>query len=265
MNAAMARVHERFADAEPELANGYAEHATMGAEAMLTLGLDPAAVVSWAFQHEPVPVPEGSQLRVVRDSIAAELRDGDWRVVLRMRAGDLVDRLDRHLFHGLIRTAHAVRALERRDGAEARAELAMGLAAWRSWAGPERHAVTPSAAADPLAEVLEFARRGAAAFAAKPSIFTLHAVTAPMDYLLIADHLDESVHVVAAGLFANTHKRHVAVAARADDRPAPSPELLAGLLHRWDAHPAKLVEAALRGRALSGDAAFGDAVAAMIA
>jgi hypothetical protein len=45
---AMAVVHGRFAEAEPELSTAFAEHATMGAEAMLTLGLDPASVVACA-------------------------------------------------------------------------------------------------------------------------------------------------------------------------------------------------------------------------
>jgi len=37
------------------------------------------------------------------------------------------------------------------------------------------------------------ARRGAAAFVATPSIFTLHAVTAPMAYLLLGQHLDAAL------------------------------------------------------------------------
>jgi hypothetical protein len=101
------------------------------------------------------------------------------------------------------------------------------------------------------------ARRGAAAFVAAPSIFTLHAVTAPTAYLLIAEHLDDAAHLVAAGVFSRTHRRH-------PEPPATDRAQLASLLQRWDAHPAKLVEAALRGRAQSGDGAFGDAVAAMI-
>jgi hypothetical protein len=52
----MTIIHRRFATAEAELANGFAAHATMGDEAMLTLGLDPAGVLAWADRHDPVPV-----------------------------------------------------------------------------------------------------------------------------------------------------------------------------------------------------------------
>jgi hypothetical protein len=44
----------------------------------------------------------------------------------------------------------------------------------------------------------------------------------------------------------------------------PTATELAKLTRHWDAHPAKLVEAAMRGLALSGDAAFSDAVATMM-
>lgn len=260
----MATVHGRFAEAEPELSNGFAEHTTMGAEAMLALGLEPAAVVTWSLRHEPVPVPAESPLRAVRGAIADELADADWRDVLRHRARPLLDRLDTHLFHGLIRTAHATRALERHDGPEARAELVAGLAAWTIWADTDRSEIRASPSADPLAEILQFARRGAAAFAATPSIVTLHAVTAPMAYLLVANHLDGADHAIAAGVFSHTHRRYPAPPARTDSRLAPTPAQLAGLLQQWDAHPAKLVEAALRGLAHTGDAAFSDAAASVL-
>lgn len=264
----MTAVHARFADAEPELANGFAEHATMGAEAMLALGLDPAAVVAWAFRHQPVPLPALSPLRTERDRIAADLADRHWGEVLGDCAGSLVDRLDTHLFHGLIRTAHAARALRTLDGPEARAELALALAAWTLWAGAPRPDVTPldapSGATEPLTQVLEAARRGAAAYVTTPSIFTLHAITAPMAYLLIADHLDAHAHATAAGVFTRTHGDHPEPPSRPNERPAPGPDQLAALALRWDAHPAKLVEAALRGHNLTGDATFGDAVAAMM-
>lgn len=261
----MAAVHRRFADAEPELTNGFAEHAPMGAEAMLTLGLNPAAVVTWAFRHDPVPMPAGSPLRTLRDTIAAELADGDWSVVLGRHAGILVDRLDTHLFHGLIRVAHAARALRAHDGPETRDELALALASWKLWAGGQRSEAGPATVTEPLTQILEMARRGAAAFVTAPSIFTLHHVTAPMAYLLIADHLDETANATAAGVFARTHRRHPEPPARRDHRPGPDPSRLARLGHQWDAHPAKLVEAALRGHRLTGDAAFGDAVAGMMA
>jgi hypothetical protein len=261
----MAIVHRRFARAEAELANGFAEHATMGAEAMLTLGLDPAAVLAWADRHDPVPVAGGSPLDVARDAIARELSDEDWRAVLRRHVAPLAGRLDAHLFHGLIRTAHATRALEHHDDPDTRTELAAGLAAWTVWAAAGEQEVTPSITADPIAEILEMARRGAGAFVATPSIFTLHAVTAPMAYQLVAEHLDADTHAVAAAVFARTHRRHPAPPVRVGPRTAPGATELSNLTRQWDAHPAKLVEAALRGHASTGDAAFLDAVSTMMA
>jgi hypothetical protein len=260
----LTEVQRRFADADPELTNGFAEHAPMGAEALLTLGVEPSAVATWARRREPVALPASSPVRTARDAIAAELVDDEWTAVLVRHARPLLDRLDAHLFHGLIRTAHAVRALRTNDSPAARGELALALAGWTAWASKASSQPTDVDLPDPLAHVLEMARRGAAAFTSTPSIFTLHAVTAPMDYLLIAEHLDAVSHATAAAVFTRTHARHAAPPKRHDTRPAPTPLQLSGLAQRWDAHPAKLVEAAVRGHGLTGDAAFGDAVAAMV-
>ncbi|MFN0091452.1 MAG: hypothetical protein ACKVWR_14475 [Acidimicrobiales bacterium] len=182
----------------------------------------------------------------------------------------MVDQLDAHLFHGLIRTAHAVRSLQGVDDQPRRAELAAGLASWVAWAlvpagAPQPEADTATTAA-PLAVVLDAARRGAGAFAAKPTIFTLHAVTAPMAFLLLAEHVDESIHARAAAAFARTHHGHGQPPARAGEpTPTPDPAAIARLAQRWDAHPAKLIEAALRGHTLTGDVVFLDAAAAMLA
>lgn len=262
--SALAAIHRRFARADAELANGFAEHVTMGAEAMLTLGVDPAVVLAWAGRHDPVPTTAGSPLDVSRDQIARELAaEDDWTSVLRHHVRSLVGQLDAHLFHGLIRTAHATRALHDHDGPDARAELAAGLAAWTVWASG-RHDAAPSPAADPRLEIVDAARRGAGAFVTTPSIFTLHAVTAPMAYLLVADHLDEDTHAIAAAVFARTHERYAAHIPGDSRAVAPTTDELAGLAQRWDAHPAKLVEASLRGYAHEGDQVFLDAAAAVL-
>jgi hypothetical protein len=259
----MGRVHRRFADTEPELENGFAEHATMGVEAMLALGLDPDSVDAWAERHLPTPTSHGSTQAVARDAIAPDLVGDGWPTVLQDHVVRLVGNLDVHLFHGLIRTAHAVRAIDTYDSPEARRELATGLAAWTIWAGDTPTEPHPSSAADPIAEVLEMARRGAAAFVTAPSIITIHAVTAPMAYLLMADHLTTSTHAIAASVFTRTHRRYTAQPSRPDDRPFPATTNLQSLAERWDAHPVKLVEAAQRGYALTDDAAFLDAVETM--
>ena len=244
----------------------------MGAEAMLRLGIEPAAVLRWAARHDPTPLPGGAPIRATRDSIAADLAGADWRAVVARWCSPLLGRLDAHLFHGLIRTAHAARALENHDCPESRGELATGIAAWVGWA-ERAELVTVQASsdsdsdsdADSLAMIVEYARRGAAAFATRPSIFNLHAVTAPMAYLLLAPHLTSASNALAAGMFARTHQHHPAPPASIYSWIPPSRAQFAELAKRRDAHPAKLVEAALRGLAITGDGAFISAVATMLA
>ena len=100
------------------------------------------------------------------------------------------------------------------------------------------------------------ARRGAAAFVTTPSIFTLHAVTAPMAYLLIADHVDDDTQAIAATVFTHTHRRHLSAPLRPSDGQSAGSSDLSVLARRWDAHPAKLVEAAQRGHGLTCDVVF---------
>ena len=59
-----------------------------------------------------------------------QLRERRWRTVVSQWAGRLAPGLSGATFHGLIRTAHAVRGLQRRDTSERRGELAAGLAYW---------------------------------------------------------------------------------------------------------------------------------------
>lgn len=257
-------VLRRFSSAEPELDNGFAEHAPMGAEAMLSLGIDPQVVLDWSQRHAPSPPRPSSRHAAVRSAIAAELELDDWSEVLVRHCVPLVPRLDVHLFHGLIRTAHAARAIAASESDAARSELAAGLAAWTVWAGDVEPAPAAPASSDPLGEVVEMARRGAVAFTERPSIVTIHATTAPMAYVLLAEHLDTTSHAIAAAVFSRTHRRHPLPPARPTSDRFPGTGELEALALRWDAHPAKLVEAASRGYALTGDAAFVEAAVAMM-
>lgn len=260
----MRAVQTRFAGSNPELANGFAEHGPMGAEAMLSLGLDPASVVRWAERHHPEPVAADSPTRAIYDHLRAEFDSGDWRAT----AARIVDRhaggLDSHLFHGLIRTAHAVRALEHDDHASSRAELATGLTAWRVWDADQPRSDPDWVGGDPIEFVIDAARRGSAAFVQKPSIVTIHAVTAPMAFLLIAGLVGPETHERVAAVFARTHRRYPAAPTDLTAISRPGPEALAGLVTHWDAHPAKLVEAALRGHDLTGHPVFLHAATAML-
>lgn len=261
---AMRIVQARFAGSDPELANGFAEHAPMGAEAMLSLGLDPEAVVRWAERHDPEPADASSPIRVAEDGLRDELDEGEWRPAATRFVDALIGGLDAHLFHGLIRTAHAVRALGHDDSATGRAELATGLAAWRVWIDEHGTPDPEWVGDDPIEFVIDAAHRGAAAFLDEPSILTIHALTAPMAFLLLADLVDAAAHRRAASVFARTHRRYPAPPANPTLLPRPDAAELSGLLRRWDAHPAKFVEAALRGHDTTGHATFLLAARAML-
>src|SRR5579884_4307253 len=137
-----------------EMGPGFATHAPMGAEALLTLG-HPNEVVRWIdhyvqkVPHLPRPEPSAridphdeSDWRDARGDprrlgdwvvrFEAELDAADWREVLgrwwpRLLPGALAG-----LTHGLIRTAHAVRSLaaDPQPSGRERRELANGLAYW---------------------------------------------------------------------------------------------------------------------------------------
>jgi hypothetical protein len=263
--ATMAAIHERWAPASPEIENGFAEHVPMGAEALLSLGADPAAVRTWVSRHTPMPLDPASPIAASREVILGELAAESWREVVARRVPQLVPSLGAHLFHGLIRTGHAVRALGRSDEEPGRQELATALAAWQVWAaGEPRRAVSPDepAARAPLDAVAHAARRGAAHYLDKPSILTLHEVTGPMAYLLIAPYLGEAEHRAAVDAFALSHRRAPNVADVAPDAPvvraALDIEAVAQLTGRWDAHPAKLAEASVRAAAITRDPIFAE-------
>jgi hypothetical protein len=263
--SALRTVQARFAGSDPELPNGFAEHAPMGADALLALGVAPDAVVTWAGRHDPMPLdPAGVVATRRRDVLAALERQG-WEDVVATELERLAPHVGAHLFHGVIRTAHAVRGLRLGVDDVALGELATALAAWHAWAGAPDAADPVAATADDLHRLLDAARRGAGACATSPSIFTIHATTAPMAFLLLAELADASSIAAAAEAFTRTHTRHPAPA------PAPSPlatqppaDRLAALAEHWDAHPAKLTEAAMRGFEATGEGVFLAAVEAIM-
>ncbi|HKK53349.1 MAG TPA: hypothetical protein VKA74_17250 [Myxococcota bacterium] len=137
---------ERFHVADLEYAGGLSNHGPMGAEALESIGhqaLIPAFLDLYAPRlppAEPGRVLDEAERRALRgdpdrraDWVAtfeALVRDGEWREVVREVVPDLLPGLFASAGHGLLRTAHAVRALEREDSALRRRELARGLAAW---------------------------------------------------------------------------------------------------------------------------------------
>jgi hypothetical protein len=94
-----------------------------------------------------------------KEFFLAELAEAPWRDVLDVWVARLAPGMSGAATHGVIRTAHAVRALARRETALRRAELARGLAYWassyeelpaRPWNGPHFQTFARALAEVPL-------------------------------------------------------------------------------------------------------------------
>src|SRR5262245_16929154 len=140
-------VYGRFAQSNPFLPiTHFIDHATMGPEALVGLGMG-GKVAMWISRHRvrPYQAPTKGNFDPLNWKAALGRRDahGDWLKyfetelesesfgdVLALWVPRFVHDVGTFLFHGLIRTGHAVRALEHKDTAVRRRELARGLALW---------------------------------------------------------------------------------------------------------------------------------------
>jgi Questin oxidase-like len=143
--------------AEPESTHGLSTHAPMVVEALCALGHEERAVAwvqgyrgpSLRLPPPRAPIPregwrsalgprEGAsswEEALARwgdwsELFTAEFAEAPWKDVLDLWAQRLAPGLCAAATHGVIRTAHAARALAQRDTMERRAELARGLAYW---------------------------------------------------------------------------------------------------------------------------------------
>ncbi len=156
-DGALDEVLRRIHGQEPSSVQGLSTHAPMVAEALCVLGYGDRAM-AWLDAHDrpmiEIPIAGRhidrnswrSALGPVRgastwekslprwgDWVALfreELAEAAWREVLERWVVRLVAGLSAAATHGVIRTAHAVRALARRETPERLAELARGLAYW---------------------------------------------------------------------------------------------------------------------------------------
>jgi hypothetical protein len=137
---------ERFHQVSLEYGEGLANHGPMAAEALESLG-HPALIPAFVNIYVPrLSIFEPGQLlsRAQRgESLGDVSRSADWVATYESRlesepwakvlgdeAGHLLPGLFAGAGHGLLRTAHAIRALEREDSPLRRRELARGLAYW---------------------------------------------------------------------------------------------------------------------------------------
>lgn len=270
-----------YADSNPFLPiTHFIEHATMGAEALVELGLG-NRVKEWLSHHRVRPYQAPiSGISIATDwqrALGRQACHGDWiryleselssrayQEVLAEWTPRFAHQVGALLFHGLIRTAHAIRALEHADTHARRAELARGLSLWAIGIGsaPSEGAQAAAMGADSQPEIIDCARFGAATFICEPNVPNLHLVTGPMAYRMIAHLLDEKTHAIARASFSQTHlqaaARFESIKRRAYGEPNVSIDKahLAALAAQSDAHPSKLTDAALRAHKETEDEIF---------
>lgn len=155
LDAALSLIHKQ----EPRAKQGLSTHAPMVAEALSAMGHADRAV-TWfdAYRAPMLDLPRPSA-PIDRDQwraalgpnlatsnwesansrwadwvefFAAEMDRRPWRDVLDLWAGRLAPGMSGGATHGVIRTAHAVRAIGRRESQVRRAELARALGYWAS-------------------------------------------------------------------------------------------------------------------------------------
>src|SRR5215471_15748968 len=136
---------DRLSSSDSELKNGLTNHAPMVVEALCALGRG-AAASAWLDRYARELLPRASA-RVPIDAaahrgalgrldrladwhalFAAELAPGRWRDVLRDWIPRLAPGVSGAATHGVIRAAHAARAVAERETRARTAELAAGLA-----------------------------------------------------------------------------------------------------------------------------------------
>jgi hypothetical protein len=274
--------YDRLARTDFEQPNGFVNHGPMAVEALHALALDDQ-VDSWARRivdmigegPEPAaPVSLGSgawsdglgDYRLLPEWIGLfdrDITEWGWATVVEVWVPRLMPALSTALFHGAIRTAHAVRAIDAVDTPARRAELARALGYWaaRYRPGPVPEASGRSESVDD--GVLAAAGGGARHYVEEPTIFALHGVTGAMAVDLLIPHLDPDA---AAAALAQLRADHAALYG---DAPAPAPGET--WLTGWedatpmaaaasgDPHQVKLVEACRRGWEVAGDPAFPEA------
>ena len=163
------------------------------------------------------------------------------------------------LFHGAIKTAHAVRAIDAVDTPPRRGELARALGYWAARYHAGQPAAAQGPADDPRTAVIHAAADGARLYLTRPNILHLHGVTGAMAVEILLRHIPATV---ATAALAQVHAEHAALYAGVEpvDEPHPaSPpggELAETAVHSLDPHQVKLVEACQRGLAATGDPAF---------
>jgi hypothetical protein len=272
---ALDEAFERMAAASFELPNGFVNHGAMACEALAMLDCADD-IDSWARRFaraggasvDPV-VPAGFEWRQALGDyqrlpewigyFTRVIGDDGWRPVVATWVPRLMPALRTALFHGAIRTAHAVRAIDAADTPPRRGELARALGYWaaRYHEGQPASRLQPSG--DLQMALVQAAADGARRYLSRPDIYHLHGVTGAMAVEILAGHIPASD---GAAALAHVHAEHAALYAATQPVTQPHParppgsDLTAAAVRSLDAHQVKLVEACQRGHAATGDPAF---------
>jgi hypothetical protein len=272
---ALDEAYERITAASFELPNGFVNHGAMACEALAALDCA-GDIDSWARRFtqlggariEPV-ASAGFEWRQALGSydqlpewigyFARGIDDEGWAGVVETWVPRLMPALRTALFHGAIRTAHAVRAIDAVDSPPRREELARALGYWAARYSAGQPTGPQDPADDSRAAVIRAAADGARRYLARPNILHLHGVTGAMAVEILVGHIPATA---ATAALAQVHAEHAALYAGvepvAEPRPASPPggELTEAAVRSLDAHQVKLVEACRRGFAATGDPAF---------
>jgi hypothetical protein len=272
---ALDEAFDRMAHSGFELPNGFVNHGPMACEALAALGcdeeidgwarrfaraagtaVDAAAPVDFEWRealgdYHKLPEWIGHFERTIDD-------DG-WSAVVEAWVPRLMPALSVALFHGAIRTAHAVRAIDATDTPARRTELARALAYWAARFGAGEKAAEVVQVDELRPALVAAAADGAHYYLARPNIFNLHGVTGAMAVELMADHISPEG---GAAALAQVHAEHAAMyrgTAPAESGAVagvPDDQLARAAADSRDPHQVKLVEACRRGFAATGDPTF---------
>jgi hypothetical protein len=272
---ALDEAFERMAAASFELPNGFVNHGAMACEALAVLDCTDD-IDSWARRFaraggatvEPV-APASFEWRQALGGydrlpewigyFERAIEDDGWASVVETWVPRLMPALRTALFHGAIRTAHAVRAIDAADSPPRRGELARALGYWAARYRTGQPAGPPDPADDPHNAVIQAAADGARRYLARPNILHLHGVTGAMAVEILVGHIPATA---ATPALAQVRAEHTALYAGVEPLDQPSPasppsgDLTLAAVRSLDPHQVKLVEACRRGLAATGDPAF---------
>jgi hypothetical protein len=299
---ALDEAFERLAASGFELPNGFVNHGPMACEALATLGCEDE-IDEWArlFTRRGgvgvTPVAPAHAAAAERDGADDDRADAVWRralgqygllpewigrfeqvieeegwpAVVEVWVPRLMPGLSVALFHGAIRTAHAVRAVAAADTPPRRSELARALAYWAARFRPGQPAEAEEQAQTPdevRGAVVRAAAEGARRYLARPTIINLHGVTAAMAVELLVDHLPPPAATAALAQVEAEHAvlyRGTSPVSEVQVAAVDYGALAAVAAESRDPHQVKLVEACRRGSAQTGDPAFDAAAEVVVA